>query len=107
MKTKALISFAITAKLICAFVFTYAKSRASHYVAQLFMSWLIILTLKFTRKLAVIHKIGVIFSVYLNMSTLIFLCLMFLWGFFSMNALMRYTMHNFEIVVLVGWVSKG
>ena len=29
-KTKALISFAVTAKLICAFVFAYAKSRFSH-----------------------------------------------------------------------------
>ena len=30
MKTKALISFAVTAKLICVFVFAYAKSRFSH-----------------------------------------------------------------------------
>ena len=29
-KTKALISFAVTAKLICVFVFAYAKSRFSH-----------------------------------------------------------------------------
>ena len=72
MKTKALISFAVTAKLICALVFTYAKSRASHYVSQLFMSLFIILTLKFTRKLLYIKL--VLFSlVYLNMSTLIFL----------------------------------
>ena len=28
-KTKALISFAVTAKLICVFVFAYAKSRFS------------------------------------------------------------------------------
>ena len=34
-KTKALISFAVTAKLICAFVFAYAKSRFSHIEAQL------------------------------------------------------------------------
>ena len=33
-KTKALISFAVTAKLICAFVFAYAKTRFSHDVAQ-------------------------------------------------------------------------
>ena len=33
--TKALISFAVTAKLICAFVFAYAKSRFSHDVAHL------------------------------------------------------------------------
>ena len=29
-KTKALISFAVTAKLICVFVFVYAKIRFSH-----------------------------------------------------------------------------
>ena len=29
-KTKALISFAVTAKLICVFVFAYAKLRFSH-----------------------------------------------------------------------------
>ena len=34
MKTKALISFAVTAKLICVFVFAYAKSRFSHDKAQ-------------------------------------------------------------------------
>ena len=34
-KTKALISFAVTAKLICVFVFAYAKSRFSHNEAQL------------------------------------------------------------------------
>ena len=30
VKTKALISLAVTAKLICVFVFAYAKSRFSH-----------------------------------------------------------------------------
>ena len=34
MKTKALISFAVTAKLICVFVFAYAKSRFSHNEAH-------------------------------------------------------------------------
>ena len=33
-KTKALISLAVTAKLICAFVFAYAKVRFSHDAAQ-------------------------------------------------------------------------
>ena len=33
-KTKALISFAVTAKLICVFVFAYAKSRFSHDADQ-------------------------------------------------------------------------
>ena len=34
-KTKSLISFAVTAKLICVFVFAYAKSRFSHDAAQI------------------------------------------------------------------------
>ena len=36
--TKALISFAVTAKLICAFVFAYAKRWFSHDVAQMIYS---------------------------------------------------------------------
>ena len=32
-KTKALISFAVTAKLICVFVFAYAKIQFSHVAA--------------------------------------------------------------------------
>ena len=34
-KTKALISFAVTAKLICAFVFAYADCWFSHVMAHL------------------------------------------------------------------------
>ena len=34
-KTKALTSFAVTAKLICVFVFAYAKSRFSHDAAHM------------------------------------------------------------------------
>ena len=34
-KTKALISFAVTAKLICAFVFAYADCLFSHVAAQI------------------------------------------------------------------------
>ena len=34
-KTKALISFAVTAKLICVFVLAYAKSRFSHHAAHM------------------------------------------------------------------------
>ena len=34
-KTKALISFAVTAKLICVFVFAYAKIRFSHDEAHI------------------------------------------------------------------------
>ena len=33
-KTKALISFGVTAKLICIFVFAYEKSRFSHDAAH-------------------------------------------------------------------------
>ena len=33
-KTKALISCAVTAQLICVFVFAYPKSRSFHDVAQ-------------------------------------------------------------------------
>ena len=36
-KTKALISFAVTAKLICVFVFAYADCWFSHEVAHLFI----------------------------------------------------------------------
>ena len=36
-KTKALISFAVAAKLICVFVFAYAKSRFSHDVAHIYV----------------------------------------------------------------------
>ena len=35
MKTKALISFAVTAKLICGFVFAYAKIQFSHDEAHI------------------------------------------------------------------------
>ena len=35
MKTKALISCAVTAQLICVFVFAYAKSRFSHDTAHI------------------------------------------------------------------------
>ena len=35
-KTKALISFAVIAKLICVFVFAYAKRWFSHDAAQIF-----------------------------------------------------------------------
>ena len=34
-KTMALLSCAVTAQLICAFAFSHAKSRFSHYAAQI------------------------------------------------------------------------
>ena len=39
-KTKALISFAVTTKLICVFVFAYAKIRFSHVAAHLVLNHL-------------------------------------------------------------------
>ena len=39
-KPKALISFAVTAKLICVFVFAYAKSRFSHDEAHLTVAFI-------------------------------------------------------------------
>ena len=41
-KTKALISFAVTAKLICVFVFAYAKCWFSHDAAHINISRLIL-----------------------------------------------------------------
>ena len=38
-KTKALISFAVTTKLICVFVFAYAKIRFSHVAAHMTSWW--------------------------------------------------------------------
>ena len=38
VKTKALISFAVTAKLICVFVFAYANSRVSHKEAHIYIA---------------------------------------------------------------------
>ena len=43
MKTKALISFAFTAKLICVFVFAYANSRFSQDAAHLALNDLVVL----------------------------------------------------------------
>ena len=40
-KTKALISFVVTAKLICVFVFAYAKIRFSHDAAHIWCVFLV------------------------------------------------------------------
>ena len=45
-KTKALISFAVTAKLICVFVFAYAKRLFSHDAAQLFSSLFLLIKIQ-------------------------------------------------------------
>ena len=44
-KTKALISFAVTAKLICVFVFAYAKIRFSHDETEIFSMSILSLSL--------------------------------------------------------------
>ena len=46
-KTKALISFAVTAKLICVFIFAYAKRWFSHDAAQIIFIfvWLVVILL--------------------------------------------------------------
>ena len=44
-KTKALISFAVTAKLISVFVFAYAKRLFSHDAAHMYFSHFLILPL--------------------------------------------------------------
>ena len=44
-KTKALISFVATAKLICVFVFAYAKSRFSHDAAHIIFNYHKVLSL--------------------------------------------------------------
>ena len=41
VKTKALISFAATAKLICVFVFAYTKSQFSHNEAHINPSFIV------------------------------------------------------------------
>ena len=51
VKKKALISFAVTAKLICVFVFAYAKIRFSHVAAH------IILDNNTTDQTAQMHKL--------------------------------------------------
>ena len=48
-KTKALISFAVTAKVICAFVFAYAKCWFSHEMAH--MLWVLIKPIGFYEEL--------------------------------------------------------
>ena len=45
-KTKALISFAVTAKLICVFVFAYAKLRFSHNEAHKLSAFLTMLVIR-------------------------------------------------------------
>ena len=45
-REKALISFAVTAKLICVFVFAYAKSRFSHDGAQIIKANILLINVK-------------------------------------------------------------
>ena len=50
MKTKVLISFAVTAKLICVFVFAYAKSQFSQDAAQTMLAKLAVWPIFFYMK---------------------------------------------------------
>ena len=52
-KTKALISFVVTAKLICVFVFAYAKIRFSHVAAHM-ISIRIVSTYDLLKKLSLL-----------------------------------------------------
>ena len=64
-KTKALISFAVTAKLICAFVFAYADCWFSHVAAHmvLYVDLLCLLNIFLISK---IFKYGTNLSVFWN-----------------------------------------
>ena len=61
-KTKALISFAVSAKLICVFVFAYAKSRFSHDAAHIkgILQKFVVILLEHPGKHAEISEIGVL-----------------------------------------------
>ena len=59
MKTKVLISFAVTAKLICVFVFAYARNRFSRDEAQmireLFSEAVIVVSVKSSLKMSLTY----------------------------------------------------
>ena len=57
-KTKALISFAVTAKLICVFVFAYVKSRFSHDEAEIYRKKFFICPSDFDSKLYIYNLYG-------------------------------------------------
>ena len=58
-KTKTLISFAVTAKLICVFVFAYAKSGFSHNEAHISPSGNLYLFVNDARKTAICSFQGI------------------------------------------------
>ena len=60
-KTKARISFAVTAKLICVIVFAYAKSRFSHDAAYMLAHPCIIISLSCLVLCCFIAGLGVSF----------------------------------------------
>ena len=75
-KTKALISFTVTAKLICVFIFAYAKSRFSHNGAQLkpvpttyFMVKYVNFEVYNHKHVVVIHYICIISKFYIHVAT--------------------------------------
>ena len=61
MKTKALISFAVTVKLICVFVFAYAKKRFSHNDLSSFYFFLIIVFCFVVALFDLVHDVEAIF----------------------------------------------
>ena len=70
MKTKALIRFAVTAKLICAFVFAYAEIRFSHDAAHFilkietfrFIAQVISISSRLKKTVFVIERISLLFA---------------------------------------------
>ena len=64
-KTKALISFPVTAKLICVFVFAYADCWFSHGAAQF---WYASFKLIFVYSMVSIHRICVFSGVFIHRS---------------------------------------
>ena len=58
-KTKALISFAVTTKLICVFVFAYADCWFSHEAAHLLYKYLVVFISNHSHDLYQKYKSGI------------------------------------------------
>ena len=58
-KTKAMISFAVTAKLICVFVFAYADCWFSHEAVQIVCDFDVQFTSHFARGAVCLHAVVV------------------------------------------------
>ena len=66
MKTKALISFAVNAKLICVFVFAYTKCWFSYDAAHIFFTLMVI---SFGVYLASAKRPGFLFIIFKGLGT--------------------------------------